>query len=227
MRQTQNSNCGGNVLWFILLAVVLLAGLTMVLSRMGSSVDQDADQEQNIIKASQIIRYGKGLELAIDRLKLSGCSENEISLENDQVSSYANPAAPPDLSCHVFETQGAGQSWRDFNATNLNNANAPVIYSGEIAIDGLGTARPELMILARVSESICAQINRLSDIDDSVAAGLTSGIANWNLYFTGSYGAATHTLGTGSEAPELSDKPAGCLIDDNGARVFYHSLIIR
>ena len=49
----------GNVLWFILLAVALLASITIVLSRSGSTVDQSGDIEQVRIKSGQIMRYAK------------------------------------------------------------------------------------------------------------------------------------------------------------------------
>ncbi|HOO82886.1 MAG TPA: hypothetical protein PK513_10340, partial [Alphaproteobacteria bacterium] len=73
----------GNVLWFILIAVALLAALTMVLSRSGSTVDQSGDIEQQRVKASQILRTAKSIEAGIQQMRLRGVSENDMSFWHD------------------------------------------------------------------------------------------------------------------------------------------------
>src|SRR5262245_49185529 len=70
----------GSVLWFILIAINLVAGSTGILSR--GSIEQSGDFENRRVQASQIVRYAQSVEAAIEHMTLQGVSENEISFQN-------------------------------------------------------------------------------------------------------------------------------------------------
>ncbi len=217
----------GNVLWFILIAVVLLGLITMVLSRSGSNVEQSGDREQYRIKISKLTRYGKGLEFAVQDLLLKGCAENELSFENSKETGYINGNSPTDESCHIFRPKGAGLSWQGFNGTaftgtTISEAITPAMEIANIA----DTGRAELSFVTRVSEGQCKEANRMSDIGWSVA-GLTSDADDWDLPFSGTF-TKSYDIGTGAgEAPDLSGKSTGCFIDDNDDYIFYHVILAR
>jgi hypothetical protein len=105
----------GNALWFILVAIVLLAALTILLNRSGTNVDQSGDVEQQRVKASQILRWAKGIESTVEQMKLRGISESDISFENTVTAQdYSNAACdahkdPND--CKIFATGGGGQNY--------------------------------------------------------------------------------------------------------------------
>lgn len=105
----------GNALWFILIAILLLGGLTVLLSRGSSTSDDSGEYERMTITASEIIRYGGAVETGIRTLIDRGCSENTISLDPDvdTVNGYENPDAPTDYSCHVFRPEGAAVEYKD------------------------------------------------------------------------------------------------------------------
>lgn len=230
MKTSNACSQSGNVLWFILIAVALLGLLTMVLSRSGTTVDQSGNVEQTRIKAGEVLRYAKGLELALDQLRLNGCSENELSFENNTDPNYTNPNAPADESCHVFSTRGAGQTWREFYDQDLNNTSSATVFSSAFAIENVGTSRQELIVFMRVSPSVCAEINRSMDIDDTDPDDISTlgNFEDWNLYFTGDFSTLVYTIADGTDAAELDGKLAGCLIEPaNENYVAFQTLIAR
>ena len=108
----------GNVLWFILIAVALLGAITMVLSRGGSSVDQAGDIENRRVQSTQILRYTKSIEAAIQEMKLRGVSENDISFENAETAVDYTNANCTVTDCRLFDVGGAGLNYRDFPSAN-------------------------------------------------------------------------------------------------------------
>ncbi len=217
----------GNALWFILIAVALLGALTMVLSKGTSNVDQSANVEQARIKASQIMRYAKSVEIALQQLQQTkGCSENEISFENTTDTNYSNGNSPSDESCHMFQPEGAGLTWTSFGQTPLTGITTDTGFTGDIMIRGLegdtSGSGNELIFFAKVSESLCTQINKELSIS---GATMVSGITTWAMPFTGAFSGGIIIPDDGGAA--FAGKSAGCLTDDNGDFVFYNVILAR
>lgn len=232
----------GNALWFILIAIVLLGGLTIMLSRSGSSTQQTGNVEQNRIKASQLMRYAKGIENAIEQMKLQGISENEISFENPtSTADYTNPicddATDPHFpACRVFGTGGAGLTYQEFPiAGDIDGLTDSTAFPGAVVVTGIGydadgtaAGDVDLLLVAAVSEDLCNQINR--DLGGTVdAADMTAAIDDWDQPFQGTFAAANFIIGgsNADEAPGLEGRAAGCIIDDAGGFIFYQVLLAR
>lgn len=173
----------GNALWFILLAIFLLGGLTVLLSRTGSNTEETGSAEQTSIKASALLRYAAGLENGVTRLLNLGCSESQISIDPDVTTvGYENPKSPVDRSCHLFYPEGAGLSFTGFKA---DGTPMPLFISGNIVIDNVGTTKPELAAgIGILTQETCKQINK------SVGLGAVAPYDNANGaagLFDGSY----------------------------------------
>jgi hypothetical protein len=170
----------GNVIWFLLLAIALLAALTMTLSRGNDTSQQTGDAERARIEASEIMRYASGLEQTIKQMNLRGVSENAVSFENSFVSGYQN-ARCADEYCRLFETNGGAQSWLEPKSTWLDPAQSGQPLYGEWYITGRvcvedvgdggtgcdtdGELNEELvLILPWVSENLCRELNTLVGI---------------------------------------------------------------
>src|SRR5688572_13950247 len=111
-----SKNCAGNALIFILIAIFLLAGLTVLLSRTGSQSEDTGGTEQIRIQASEILKYASGIQNAVQMLRNRGCSENTLSFWNKDTNTsggentgddYYNASALTNKSCHVFNPAGA------------------------------------------------------------------------------------------------------------------------
>ena len=204
----QHNTERGNALFFILIAVALLAALTMVISRSGSSVDQSGDFERNNIQASKVLRYAKSIETGIQDLLLRGCSENEISFwhdsdgdgDEDGDDDYYNANSPTDHSCHVFDTSGAGLTWVDISEEVASGLTYEIgIRDTARALAQIGQYdRMDIYLGFRGSpekiENFCKTINRLAEVEEtgSAPAGVfdpnsTQISAMYNTPFTGNF----------------------------------------
>lgn len=220
----------GSVLWFIMIAIVLLGAITMVISRGGSTVDQSGDFEQSRVKVTQLMRYASGIEQAIEKLRsINNCSENDISFENTEDLNYENTNSPDDNSCHIFEPEGAGLTWREFGSNNLAATGSSIAFGGDMAITGLGrdtaNSGTDLIFYARISENLCDQVNREVSINAS-DTDITMTLDVYDAYFIGSY-VGNNQYGIAGEAVAMEGRPTGCMIDDNGHYIFYHVLLTR
>lgn len=124
-----NNSQSGNILIIILIAIALLASLTALLTRSGSSTNETGDYESRVILATEILRYAKGAEIAVQSLLSRGCSENQISFWHDSdgngtedvSDAYFNSNAPANKSCHVFDVAGGGLDYKLIPERALND----------------------------------------------------------------------------------------------------------
>lgn len=202
----------------------------MFLSRSGSNVEQDANTERLSIIVSQMLRYASSLEVAVQQLTLVGCAETEISFENpDSTADYTNANAPADNSCHIFEPEGAGLTWRNFSGGILqgglaDNTGIDFTYS----IDGVGSSgtaseNTDLIYVNAVTSNVCALVNSQFSIDNADVATTSTATNN---PFQGSFSGGTE-IGVAGDAPNIQSKTTGCFTTANGSSVLYHVLMAR
>lgn len=219
--QNNNNYQNGSVIIWILIAVGLMAALSyafMGSSRTSTNMLTDAQAEAY---ASEIIAYGNEVKQAVKRLQLRGCSDTEISFENNVVSGYTNPNSPADKSCHVFDVAGGGLTWKVRNEEwNSTCGGFPLYFCNEISFDaatrfpGMGTddllsgGSVELtMRVFGINQKMCEAINKLSGIPLPVPASTfnagkflgsyTSG-TNLMMQTPSGYLFGCHTYGTSS-----------------------------
>lgn len=231
----------GSVIWFILLAIALTAALTMTLSRSSDTSSQSGDIERARVQASEIMRYAKGIEGAIDQMVMRGVGESQMSFENDFVSGYQNARCTDD-SCRVFGTGGGGQTysaprreWLDANQDALG-LYGEWYFAGDVCVVDVGTGGTDcasdgdsssedlVMILPWVKLELCNQINALLGLGSPPpveAGGIWSA---GNPYFTGNYVDGTDINQAG--------RVSACVEGSGGSQPadtysFYHVLIDR
>lgn len=221
----------GNILWFILIAVVLLAGLTAVISRGGSSVEQSGDIEQLRLQASHLMRYAKSIETAVQEMQLRGVSENDISFENNITATDYTNAGCTDSGCMIFDVGGAGLTYRNFENISTQDwiftgANNVGTASGPVGTTGAGTGNDLVMLLPGISSQLCIQINR--DLDIGTPGTIPedqTGIATTE--FTGAFPGGAAVILDGDPAPfELDMQNAGCFTA-GATNYFYYVVLAR
>lgn len=240
---TQDSrlNEQGNALLWILICVALFAGLSYAVSqntRGGSThiMEQKAD-----LAASEILDYGRSIKGVVQQLQINGCDDVEISFEQTFASGYANPNAPTDESCHVFQSNGGNlnyqapsEDWldKDFNSTLLTNGRYGKLYfHGGYPVENIGSAEPELTLLINfVEKNLCMTINETLNIQNlsTDAPGDTVDAPTENSEFDGVFGnTITNKIGDDVNG-YLTGKTAGCWKNtDNDVYQFYQVLIAR
>lgn len=199
----------GNALWFILIAIVLIGLLTAVLSRSGSNVDQTGSVEQQRIKISQMMHYVKGLETAIQTMKMTGISENDLSFTDDGTDNTNCSIS----ACMVFHVEGGGIT-EQAPPSGIGASNWKYVATNDVL--NVGTDAADLiLVLEDVNDTYCTQINRV--------LGVTQGADDPTIDFTdfedGEYTKAQTIENSGGHS-------AGCQISD-GDNFFYQVLVVR
>lgn len=235
----------GNALWFILIAVVLLGGLTILMTRSSSTSDDSGDYERNRIHASEMMRYANGISTAVQNLISRGCSESQISFwydsdndgSEDASDLYYNAAAPMNKTCHVFAPEGGAIVYAPPKDVWLNATGEKIDYVGaEQCIANVGTgdttcdnSNTDLMYqVIAIKPELCMAINNMVGIDNT--GGLPPTEAHGSTRFTGSF-AANGTPATALiSSAQLDGKDTGCFTDSGtyaGQHIFYHVIYAR
>ena len=161
LSKTQN----GSVIFWILIAVGLMAALSyafMGSSRNSTSMITDTQADAY---ASEIIAYGNEVKSAVKRLRLRGCSDTEISFENNVSSpiDYTNLNSPADESCHIFSLAGGSLNWPTYSDAIYENAvdwYPPIQFNADNDIIGTKSSEADLVMFhASINETICAKLN--------------------------------------------------------------------
>ena len=102
------SRSSGNVLFLILIAAALFAALSYAVTSSSRGGSGDISKEKAAIDAAVDDQCNAAVNGAVQRLNIvTGCSLDQISYEQPN-GSNANPKAPSNKSCHVFNSTSGG-----------------------------------------------------------------------------------------------------------------------
>jgi hypothetical protein len=149
----------GNAIWFVLVAVALLAALTMAVTRSSDTTEQTGDIERARIQASDLLRYIKGVEAAVDNMLLRGISESDVCFhDSGWGNNDYNGASCANSANRIFDIEGAGLAWRTFNYVTSWD-----IFGSHLVQD-LETSNTDLIMQAQVSGALCRELNTMLGI---------------------------------------------------------------
>ncbi|QQG37054.1 MAG: hypothetical protein HYS17_04625 [Micavibrio aeruginosavorus] len=219
MIPSRQSREAGNAIWFVLVAVALLAALTMAMTRSSDTIEQTGNVERLSLQASDLMRYMKGMQTTIEQMQLRGISESDLCFHDSgwghgdyNGASCANPAN------QVFGLQGGGITWRTFDFVTSWD------IFGSHLVQNLETANPELIIQAQISGALCRRVNTMLGIANPSDEAPVDDIMNI-ARFTGSFAAAAPDNIIGDDAAGLVEQATGCRKD--GANYYYYQVLIR
>lgn len=217
----------GNVIVWILVVVGLMAGLSYAFtssSRSSSSMLTDTQAEAY---ASEIIAYGNELKSAVKRLRLRGCNETEVSFENNvsSLNNYANANSPTDNSCHVFDLNGGGLSFKIMPKAAFIDSpygdQEPEFKAGHNVGESETSATDLHVQIHDLKLEVCLKINELLDVNNPSGVPPEDGNTAGNNAFIGSY-PAPKVDGIGDDVGSgLSGKMTFCRDSDTSANTFY------
>lgn len=218
MKQKPSSSAG-NVLFYILIATVLFAALTMSVNYMmrGSSGGDSSTRELRRVYASEVIQYGSALRGAVQTIRVSGLTDSQISFNNNIVAGYNNACPGGGDDCKVFDADGGGMVYNkpsdDWLA--LGQPGGDWVFSGNneivgVGTDGGGASSVELLaVLPWIKKELCTSINELLDIPNPGGEPpQDSGNIDVTTKFNGVY-TASQAIGGGD--PEIEERRAGCV----------------
>lgn len=169
----------GNAIVFILLGIALFAGLAHTFMRGSQQGQGNLGSNQSRLAAQELLSFFSDIDRAVQKLRQRGCSENDISFANEYDNAtwaaVNDPGtAPPDKSCHVFDTAGAGMIFpappRTFQVpkeqvlVSPNNNENVIVFRESRKIVNIGTAEEDMVFLIDfVDPGICAAYNTIAD----------------------------------------------------------------
>lgn len=186
-------NENGGVFFYILLAIILLAALTYAVSQNNRGNTKLLTDEQARVAATEIIEYGNTVAAAVQKLRLRGCSDLEISFENNvtSTSNYNNSTSPIDNSCHVFDIVGGNVNYTKPNPSFFNARYSgssfyqELIFVGGYRVIGVGTNDTDLIILIPfLNKQTCDAINNQLNLNEATTFDTFGGTGGGGV-FTG------------------------------------------
>ena len=213
----------GNVLFYILIGVALLAALSYTVARSSRGGAQSVGKEKAAIVASEIIEYSQIVGNAVTQLRLRGVRDTELSFENEVVSGYENANCLDD-SCRIFDLDGGGISYSPPKEEWLEGKYHGEPRFGELYFNGsaMGLAKGSdskddlIMFVPYLKKSICVAINKMLSIslDSDVTPSEKNGPFETSAKFNGIYTEATDFTvagdNTSGQGEIFSSHSAGC-----------------
>ncbi len=239
MIQTKKTNQSGNILLFILIAILLIGLLTVSLTRSSNQSNDTGDYEQNVIVANEILNYAKSVEIAVQNLLARGCSENDLRFRTGLV----NP------NCNVYNENGIGleeyittsdRKWLidDTLAWPYRIQHTSRLRVIGVESDTLHIGQELLLFIPNIRQEYCIALNNVlgNENPSNYPPRDDNGSAVEGGEFNGSFSGASNTIET--TGGELTGKRSGCFVTDDQAGAsnaldgtdyfyFYHTLIAR
>ncbi len=226
-----SSHQSGSVFFIILFAIAMLAALSFIVMRNGGTSASTMSNDQAKLAATEIISHSDTIAAAVQKLRLRGCTETQLSAKHAVEFSwagYTNASSPSDKSCWIYDVAGANAipqkapgSWFDSAVT----ADKYWAYTPEMAITGLGSTAPELVFaLSGLKKEICIKINDNLGVG-AKGANPVSVVYQDNPGFTGVYpGSAVVTIANAT----LNGKTSFCLQDSqDNVYKFLRIILVR
>ncbi len=174
------SSQSGAAFLYILIAIALIALLSAAMSRGSRTNVTVLTTEQARIAAQEIIDYGSAIATAMQKLRLRGCTDTQISFGNSVFKQHSgslihadghNANAPSDGRCDIFKPSGGNVTAQliplsyvyNWTAIGSNNTELGHSRNGRFQIPEVGQEGKEelIFITPYLNENICLKINDL------------------------------------------------------------------
>ncbi len=223
----------GNVMFYILIAVALLAALIYAVSQSGRGSLQQVSDEKARLYASEIVEYANVVANAVAQLRLRSISTENLCFDDPGwgADDYDHAGCTDDAR-KIFHLSGGGVTWKQAPTEAMDSAATPDnlwhIY-GDNEIQRVGTtcgaaACSDLILMVdELSRDVCVKINNLLQVgskDSDPETDTDYGVVRY-------IGAFSYDETIGDESPILPGKTAACFRKSGGEYVFYKVLIAR
>ena len=226
----------GNVLFYILIAVGLLAALSYAVSQSSRGSASQLSQEKARLFASEMIEYANVVASSTGQLRLRGVSDTALCYNHDSwgASNYDH-AGCSDMRNHIFSLEGGGVTWANAPSEAMDTSASPDNlwhFYADNAVQNIGvtcaaaSCADLIMVADEIDVNVCKQLNTLLGVSNPSGNPPTES-AMGTTRFIGVYGAA-ETIGDEAGSANLSGQKAGCFTNTaTGKYTFYKVLIAR
>lgn len=171
-------NNNGNILIILLIAIVLLGTLTIVIS--DDETGSDISKEKISLSINSLQTFSNEVHMAVNKLILSGISEQEIQFSHDKLHSDYGTEGGNDSNTEVFHIDGGQAAYRS-PPKNINDG-SEWEFMGGTALPELGTEDSSelIAILPNINSSLCDAINSRMGYDISTTNPQDTGQCIYN-----------------------------------------------
>ena len=220
----------GNALFYILIAVALLAALSYSVANSGRGNVAQLNEDRARLYANELIEYASNIGNAVAQLRLRGCTDTEISFENNVVAGYTNGT---NTACQIFHPNGGGVVYTIPNENMTTGLEWG--FSGSRYIDDVGSwsatpaERAELyMGIAGLPQEVCTAINNLVDVSNPSGTPPVGQNAGFSAKFVGTYDGGNRIVNPADAGYDATvGKLAFCLEQADAQNAFVKVLIAR
>lgn len=216
----------GNAMIYVLLALALLAALTVTLSRQAETGGDDLSQEQAELLALKVTSYAGSVKNTVDQLMMSGSQVTDIVYARPQDgASFDNPP-------HIHKVYHPGGGGLPFDPPERN------IFSGTDTTPAGGwylgrfnniawtpTGANDIVLAAHdIGRAVCERLNR--EITGSTTIPALGGTGDPATYFIAqAQGGVANANLTATECAACNGLPALCVSNTAGTQWTYYSII--
>lgn len=234
MRRARTSQ-NGSAFFIILIAIAMFAMLSYAVSQGSRSSASSLNAEQTIIAAQEILSYANTVAKAVQRMRLAGCKDTEISADSSAMP-QVNAAAPADESCHIASLKGGKVNMQyrvppayHVDASDPDSGAWLITASDDITGVGTNGCSDETcadltLTVFDVKPEICAAMNKLLGIDTMPA----DTDYDRSILWVGAYDSSPNEVGNTVAGVPMRGKTAACLNETgSNSYIFYQILIAR
>ncbi|MCF8496679.1 MAG: hypothetical protein K9G62_08460 [Alphaproteobacteria bacterium] len=237
MNRSSRNNEHGNVLFYILIAVILLAALSYAVSQSSRGNLGAVSDERAKLLASEIMEYGNVMANAVAQLRLRGVKESALCFDSPSWggADYDHAGCADSIN-KIFDIAGAGMTWTQPPADSMDSAAVPDnlwhIYSDN-EVDLIGTTCGDascadlILVVDELSAAVCTRINDLLGIANPLGLAPTDSDMGTQRY-TGAFG-YTETIGDEAGGAPFQGQSSACFHKTTAPEkyVYYKVLLAR
>lgn len=227
----------GNVMFYIFIAVILLAALSYTIAESSRGNVQQLTSERARIYASELIEYANVMTSAVAQLRLRGVDVEDLCFDDTAwgVNDYDHAGCTDDAN-KLYSPSGAGLIWTRAPEKAMDESASPDklwhIYGNNEVQDvgttcGAAACADLILVVDELAKETCIQINELLGIDNPAGSPPTdSDIGETRYIGVFSY---AHTLGDEAGGSAFTGKTAACFqrLAAPTEYTFYKVLIAR
>ncbi len=155
----------GGAIFYILFAIAMITALTFALNKGSQTSGNTLSKDKARLAAHEIIGFMETVASNVNKLKLRGFTDTQISFENNIHANYTNANCTQN-ACKIFAIGGGNLNYAAPNTGWLDNSYqgqahyGKWLFVGNLNIEGTASSETDLILMLRyVTEQICETVN--------------------------------------------------------------------
>lgn len=217
----------GNAMFYILIAIALLAALSYAVAQGGRTGAQNLTEDRQRLLATEIIDYADIMKKTVQMLRLRGSQFSDLSFASANLAGYGVPGAAP--AHELFNSEGGSLLYKKPDDDALASP-SDWVFTATNEIENIGTTGGAagnadlLMVLQPILKDVCTRINILLGVDNPAGDPPADADIDTTTPFTGSDGFAQSVGDDPGSA--LAGRNAGCFRETASGNYYFYQVLL-